>query len=253
MSDADLARRALALLDLTDLSESATEAATLQLCARAAGPPGPCAAVCIWPQFVKVARRALAGAPVRVATVVNFPAGGTNVARVTGDIVEALSDGAEEIDIVLPWQAFLGGDVELARDMLSEARAATEGRRLKVILESGAYPDAASIVAACELAIAEGADFLKTSTGKTAVSATPQAAEAMLGAIKASGRPVGFKASGGIRTLADAALYLSLADRIMGPGWATPATFRFGASGLHAALVAAIEGLDPRDRADGAY
>lgn len=253
MSDADLARRALALLDLTDLSEATTEAATLQLCARANGPHGPCAAVCIWPQFVKVARRALAGSPVRVATVVNFPAGGTNVTRIAGDIVEALGDGADEIDIVLPWRAFLAGDVESARDMLSEARAVTDGRLLKVILESGEYPDLASVAAASRLAIAEGADFIKTSTGKTAHSATPGAAETMLGAIRAAGRPVGFKASGGIRTLADAALYLGIADRIMGPGWATPATFRFGASGLHAALVAAIEGVDPRDRSDGAY
>ena len=88
--------------------------------------------------------------------------------------------------------------------------------------------------------IAHGADFVKTSTGKTPVSATPEAAEIILEAIAVSGRPVGFKASGGIRTLADAATYLDLADTIMGAGWATPATFRFGASGLLDALQSAL-------------
>ena len=110
---------------------------------------------------------------------------------------------------------------------------------MKVIIETGELPDRAAIDRATHFAIANGADFVKTSTGKTPVSATPEAAEIVLEAIEVSGRPVGFKASGGIRTLADAAAYLDLADRIMGPGWATPATFRFGASGLLDALEAA--------------
>ena len=93
---------------------------------------------------------------------------------------------------------------------------------MKVIIESGELPDRAAIDRATHFAIAHGADFVKTSTGKTAVSATPEAAEIILEAIDVSGRPVGFKASGGIRTLADAATYLDLADTIMGAGWATP-------------------------------
>jgi deoxyribose-phosphate aldolase len=103
-------------------------------------------------------------------------------------------------------------------------------------------PDIAAVSRESRLAIAAGADFLKTSTGKIAVSATPEASRAMLEAIRDSGRPVGFKAAGGIRTLADATLYLALAETVMGPGWATPETFRIGASSLHAALVAAIDG-----------
>jgi deoxyribose-phosphate aldolase len=98
------------------------------------------------------------------------------------------------------------------------------------------------IEAASRIAIEAGADFIKTSTGKTPVSATPEAAEIMLNAIKASGRPVGLKPSGGIRTLADAKIYLDLADRIMGQGWATPKTFRIGASSVYDTLIAAIEG-----------
>jgi deoxyribose-phosphate aldolase len=99
-----------------------------------------------------------------------------------------------------------------------------------------------TVAAASRLAIAAGADFLKTSTGKIAVSATPEAAGTMLAEIARAGRPVGFKAAGGIRTLADAALYLRLAEEAMGAGWATRDTFRIGASSLHAALVAAIDG-----------
>lgn len=116
------------------------------------------------------------------------------------------------------------------------------GRRLKVILETGMLLSPGAIAEASRLSIEGGADFLKTSTGKTAVSATPDAAEIMLATIRESGRAVGLKVSGGVRTLADAALYLDLADRAMGAGWATPETFRIGASALYDALVAAIEG-----------
>jgi deoxyribose-phosphate aldolase len=242
MSDADVARRALRLLDLTDLSDACSERALDALCAKATSPHGAVAAVCIWPQFVSRARGLLQGSSVRIATVVNFPAGGDDLERVIGDVDEALGDGADEIDLVMPYAAVLRGEPDVARDMIAAVGELVDGERLlKVILETGALGGAAAIEAASRLAIESGADFLKTSTGKTAVSATPKAAEAMLNAIRAAARPVGFKAAGGIRMLAEAKLYLELADRIMGPSWATPATFRIGASGLHDALVAAIE------------
>ena len=95
---------------------------------------------------------------------------------------------------------------------------------------------------ASEIAIAEGADFIKTSTGKVTVNATPEAARTMLSVIADRRAPVGLKPSGGIRTVADAALYLGLADEIMGPEWATPETFRFGASSLLDAILATLEG-----------
>jgi deoxyribose-phosphate aldolase len=252
--DAALALRALRLLDLTDLSEAATEARALQLCAKARGGGGlpPVAAVCVWPQFVGIARRALEGSPVRVATVANFPAGGTNVVRVAGDVAEALDDGADEIDIVLPWRTFLAGDPALAQDMVAEARGVCGQATLKVILETGQYPDEASIAAAARLAIAAGADFLKTSTGKSAVSATPEAARTLLEVIRQAPRAVGLKVSGGLRSLGDARTYLDLADAMMGPDWASPATFRLGASTLHGALASAIGGPGAGDRGDGA-
>ncbi len=247
------ARRALALLDLTDLSDQCGETGIAQLCDKALGGPVPVAAICIWPQFVSLARRLIGERGVKVATVVNFPAGGTHIARVSADTAEAVGDGADEIDLVLPYKAFLAGDWDIARDMIGEVKAACDGRTLKVILETGAFPGQHAIREASDLAIASGADFIKTSTGKIAVSATLDAAETMLDAIKASGRPVGLKPSGGIRTLDDAKGYLALADRIMGPDWATAATFRFGASGLYQALVDVIGGNAPADRSDGAY
>jgi deoxyribose-phosphate aldolase len=253
LDDAALARRALRSLDLTDLSETCSDHAIDDLCARALTPLGPAAAVCVWPQFVARARDPLKGSPVRIATVVNFPAGGEDIERVIEDVNEALGDGAQEIDLVLPYGAVRRGQPGPAAEMVAAVRdVVDQGRILKVILETGELAEPRLIEAASRLAIEHGADFLKTSTGKTPVSATPEAAEVMLNAIKASGRPVGLKASGGIRTVADAALYLSLADRLMGAGWATPATFRIGASSLYGALVAAIEGR-PRPAAVGVY
>ena len=111
---------------------------------------------------------------------------------------------------------------------------------VKVIIESGELPDRGTIDRATHFAIAHGADFVKTSTGKTPVSATLEAAEIILEAIAMSGERVGFKASGGIRTLADARSYLELAARVMGADWITPDTFRFGASSLLQALEAAV-------------
>jgi deoxyribose-phosphate aldolase len=243
MSDAAIARRALTCLDLTDLTETGSDHGIDALCAKARDPRGPVAAVCIWPQFVSRAREALKGSPVRIATVVNFPAGGEDVERVIDDVHEALGDGANEIDLVLPYEAVRRGDLDRASDMVAGVRDVVDHERLlKVILETGRLTDAALIETAGRLAIDAGADFLKTSTGKTPVSATPEAAETMLYAIKASGRPVGLKVSGGIRTLADCALYLALADRLMGADWATPATFRIGASGVYDTLIAAIDG-----------
>jgi deoxyribose-phosphate aldolase len=243
MSDVETAQRALRCLDLTDLTETCNDQAIDSLCKKALDPRGPVAAVCVWPQFVVRAREGLKGSAVRIATVVNFPAGGEDVGRVMDDVQEALSDGANEIDLVLPYEALRRGEIGVASEMIEAVREMTDqGRLLKVILETGELKDPALVETASRLAIEAGADFIKTSTGKTSVSATPAAAEILLNAIKASGRPVGLKPSGGIRTVADAKVYIDLADRIMGPGWAKPNTFRIGASSVYDALIAAIEG-----------
>ncbi len=237
----DMARRALACLDLTDLSDACTFEAAGAIVTRARTPFGPVAAVCLWPQYVSMAAERLRDTGIAVATVINFPRGDEDIERVVEDTREALRDGADEIDLVVPWRALRRGDESVVRDMVSAARnCIPPGHRLKAILETGELVQPELIARASDIAIAAGAHFLKTSTGKTAISATPEAARVMLGRIKASGGPVGFKASGGVRTLDDAAIYLGLADEIMGLGWATPATFRFGASGLLDALVEAL-------------
>lgn len=242
---AAIARRALPLVDLTHLADS-TPADIEDLCARAVGPHGSTAAVCVWPPFVAQAHRLLAASTVRVATVVNFPDGGTDIVSVVGQTIDVLEAGADEVDLVLPYRAFLAGDHHVAAEMVAAVRSeidlAGPGRLLKVILESGEYPGQPAIADAAALVIDQGADFVKTSTGKRPVSATPEAVATILQVIRRSGRPAGVKPAGGIRTVSDAAVYLGLADTIMGPEWASPATFRFGASGLLDALEAAIEG-----------
>lgn len=240
-----LARRALALLDLTELGDEAGVAEATALCEKAKGRDGvpPVAAVCVWPRHVALAKTRLDGTGIRIATVVNFPSGQETLPDVLAMMQAALEAGADEIDLVMPWRAFLAGDEAEAERMIKGVKATLPaGRLLKVILESGSYPDLASIRRAADLAIRCGAHFIKTSTGKAGTGATLDAARAMLNAILAVPRSVGLKPSGGIRTLADAGAYLALADNRMGPGWATPETFRFGASGLHDALAAVLSG-----------
>jgi deoxyribose-phosphate aldolase len=242
MSDAEVARRILRCLDLTDLSDVCSDPALDALCRQAQTPHGPVAAVCVWPQFVVRAHDLLRGSAVRIATVANFPDGDDDLERVVDDAEEAIGDGADEIDCVMPYRAFLRGDVRQVGDLLAAVRDMVDGgRTLKVIIEAGELPDAAAIAAASRLAIESGADFLKTATGKAAPAA-PAAAEKMLAAIRDAGRPVGLKVAGGVRTLAAARDYFDLAARVMGEGWATPQTFRIGASALYDPLVAAIEG-----------
>ena len=242
----DAAKRALALLDLTDLNDTSTEGAVLTLCASAKAPQGHVAAVCIWPQFVALAHEALKATPVGITTVINFPSGAGDLKDVLEATKAALAAGADEIDLVMPWQAFMVGDVRPAATMVAAVKSLTKARALKVILETGELKDAALIKAAALLAIDQGADFIKTSTGKTAVSATPEAARVMMGAILERGGKVGFKAAGGLRTLDQAQIYIDLADEILGRNWAQATHLRLGASGLHAALLAEIEGSETK-------
>ena len=234
------AARALALLDLTSLNDTDTEETVKTLCAKSHGEFGHTAAVCIWPRFVKLAKEELKGTPVRVATVVNFPHGGTDIEATVAETKQAIADGADEIDVVLPYKAFMDGDTASAKALLDATRKACAGKTMKVIIESGVLAHANTIAEASRLSIACGADFIKTSTGKTPVSATLEAANVMLEVIRESGKPVGFKASGGVRSTEQAADYMTLADKIMGPKWISLMTFRFGASGLRDSLLASM-------------
>lgn len=248
MTDIDIAKRAIALLDLTELGDAATDQQIVALCEKAKGRGAipPVAAVCVWPRHVNLARFILPPA-IKVATVVNFPSGDAPVSAVLPEVEQALQWGADEIDLVIPYKAVIAGNTFAAVDMVTQVKALLpNGKLLKVIFESGVYPDAATLAGVAAPIVAAGADFLKTSTGKVPQGATIEAAQTFLEVIRTAARPVGIKPSGGIRNVADATSYLSLADTMMGPSWASANTFRFGASSLWDALAAVIEGRDSK-------
>ncbi|MEM9010479.1 MAG: deoxyribose-phosphate aldolase [Pseudomonadota bacterium] len=253
MSDLkDAAARALACLDLTNLDDDCSAADIRELCQRASTPHGPVAAVCIWPRFVAQARELLGVAGVRIATVVNFPGGEEPVADMVAGIEAAIGDGADEIDMVVPYRALMEGEAGDVHSRVARAKAAAAGKQVKAILETGVLQSPELIHQASELAIDAGADFIKTSTGKVAVNATLDAARTMLEVIAQGDHRVGLKPAGGIRSTAQAAEYLALCDEVMGEGWATPETFRIGASGLRDALIATLEDRDVVEQ-DQAY
>lgn len=238
MSEA--AKRALACLDLTALGDKEDAGSTTALCAKAVTKFGAVAAVCLWPAHVAQAKAALAGTGVKVATVVNFPSGMEPLDDVLAATRTALADGADEIDVVFPFPRWLRGEKVMATTLIARTKEVCGTRTLKVILESGAFPSAEKLAMASIDVAEAGADFLKTSTGKIAQGATPEAARILLETGKRG--KIGVKISGGVRTVADAEAYLALADEIRGPAWAAPATFRLGASGLLDALIADLEG-----------
>ncbi len=248
------ARLALACLDLTSLNEGDDDAAIERLCAQAVGPAGrgwP-AAVCVWPRFVALARATLPPA-IRVAAVANFPAGDLDTDAALRDCGRIVDAGGDEVDLVLPWRALASGDHAGPAALVRAVRRACAGRTLKLIVESGELASAALLDAACAIGLDEGADFLKTSTGKTAHGATPAAAERMLRTIAAHprGGRVGLKASGGIRRVADAGIYIDLVRSILGAAALTPQRLRFGASALLADIEAVLGGRPtPAARAD---
>jgi deoxyribose-phosphate aldolase len=195
----------------------------------------------VYPEHVTTVRRAMQGTPVKVATVVNFPDGHSDSERVARETRRAIAAGADEIDMVLPYSALLRGEPLLAEAAVKACRdACGEGIALKLIIESGKLGEASFIRQACAIGLSAGVDFLKTSTGKVPVNATPDAAALMLDAIAEAGGRCGFKAAGGIRTLADAQPYLDLAEQRLSADWITPAHFRFGASALYAEITAAL-------------
>lgn len=248
MTLANPALLALQLTDLTSLNTSDTRASITQLCELAATPYGTPAALCVYPEWIVWARLELDRlglSAVKIATVTNFPRGQTDIDRAVAETTRAVSAGADEVDVVFPYQALLTGDADTGTKLVAACKQACIGQsKLKVIIESGELAQPNLIRQASLIAIEQGADFIKTSTGKVAVNATLESAEIMLQAIKESGRTVGFKAAGGVRSVADASAYLLLAERMMGADWLSPANFRFGASSLLQRVVAHLSGSD---------
>lgn len=227
---------AISCLDLTSLNDTDTEDNIRTLCQKAITPMGNVAAICLYPQFVDFAKRELADKSINIATVANFPGGDQSPEQVLADIKNDLFNGANEIDIVLPYKQYLSGKQSAAIDLIKAAKDICGDTTLKVILETGALQDQTLIATASKACLQAGADFLKTSTGKIAVGATLESAATMLQAIreyqKTNQRTIGFKASGGVRTAQDAANYIVLANAIMGDNWVSANTFRIGASSL---------------------
>ncbi|MBO0903221.1 deoxyribose-phosphate aldolase [Jiella sp. MQZ13P-4] len=245
MAGGTAARRAKALiarLDLTNLAEDCSEADVAALCDRAETPAGPVAAICIWPEFVAFARRELS-ARIKVATVVNFPMGGADVDATLAETRQAVADGADEIDLVVAYDR-VESDPGFVEAQVRTIKAHCGHAKLKTILETGRLFDEAAIRTACHAAIAGGADFLKTSTGKVEVNATPASARMLLEEIAKAGGTVGCKPAGGIRTFEDADGYMRLAETICGSDYPSPDRFRLGASGVLADLLAVAAGTE---------
>ena len=229
--------------DLTTLEGSDTPGKVRSLCAKARRPDlldasvPSVAAVCVYPLLVPVAVEALAGSEVRVASVGgSFPSGLGPLESRLDEVAWAVEHGADEIDMVLDRSAFLSGDTQRAFDEIVATKKACGHAHLKVILETGELGTYDAIRRASALAMAAGADFIKTSTGKIGVSATLPAALCMLEAIRdfhhETGRRVGFKAAGGVKTAKQGWQYLVLMQEVLGPEWMTPSMFRIGASSM---------------------
>jgi deoxyribose-phosphate aldolase len=239
----DALRLVLAMIDLTTLEGQDTPGKVRQLCQKAmhlhdALPDLPhVAAVCVYPNMVSVAREALSGRDIRVASVATaFPSGMSSLALKLEDTRMAVESGADEIDMVISRGAFLAGEYDRVFDEIVAVREACGDAHLKVILETGELGTLDRVRRASVLAMHAGADFIKTSTGKVQPAATMQVTLVMLQAIRdhfrQTGRRVGMKPAGGISSAKLAVHYLVMLRETLGNAWLTPDLFRFGASSL---------------------
>ena len=234
---------AVRCMDLTTLEGSDTPGKVAALCAKGIRPkPGDpsipsVAAICIYPARVADAVAHLRGSNVRVASVSTaFPSGQSFLSFKVAETVDAVTSGAQEIDMVIDRGAFLSGDYQRVYDEIVAIKEVCGDAHLKVILETGELGTYDAVRRASILAMAAGADFIKTSTGKVQPAATLPVSLVMMEAIRdfvrETGRPVGFKAAGGIRTAKQAIAYLVLLYETLGSDWMTPERFRLGASTL---------------------
>lgn len=209
------------------------------------------AAICVYPNFAQIVRTVLDVTGVDVACVSGcFPTAQSFIETKIAETALAVEGGADEIDIVLNMGNFLDGDFEEVYDEISEQKSACRHAILKVILETGALKTAENIKAASVIAMMAGADFLKTSTGKEYPGASLEAAYVMCSAIKeyhqATGKMIGFKCSGGIRTTADAVKYYTIVKEVLGEEWLNNEYFRIGASSLANNLLTSILGTETK-------
>lgn len=257
----ELAAQAFSFLDLTSLTDSETLENIQKLAENAVitlpeGERIHVAALCVFPRYVPYARAALNDLElfgVKIATVTNFPHGGDDIDIAVAETKAALAYGADEVDVVFPYRAFLNGDETIGKQLVQACKAVCQDKALlKVIIETGELKTSENIQKASQIALKAGADFIKTSTGKVAENATPESAQLMLSEI-AKNQPThaGFKPAGGIKTLDDAIVYMDLVSQTLGPQALTPARFRIGASSVRGDLATVLTGVKQQDQ--GAY
>lgn len=232
---------AISMIDLTTLEGKDSAGKVEAMCQKAirpfAGDVPSVAAVCIYPNMVAVAKKALAGTDIKVASVATgFPSGLTPLPIKIEETKRVVDMGADEVDMVIDRGAFLSGETKKVSDEISRVKEACGNAHLKVILETGELETYDNVRKASWLAMKAGADFIKTSTGKAVVNATPAVTLVMLEAIRdfwyQTGRRVGMKPAGGIRTSKQAMHYLVLVKETLGDAWLSNEWFRFGASTL---------------------
>ena len=234
---------AVRMTDLTTLEGADTPGKVRSLCAKGLRPdPGdpevpPVAAICIYPDMVPVARQALRGSSVKVASVATaFPSGRATIDVKLADVRSAVDAGADEVDMVIDRGAFLAGRYGEVLEQIQRVKAACGPAHLKVILETGELATLDNVRRASWLGMLGGGDFIKTSTGKVQPAATLPVTLVMLEAVRdfheMTGVRIGVKPAGGIRTAKDAVKYLVVVHEVAGPDWLTPDRFRFGASSL---------------------
>jgi deoxyribose-phosphate aldolase len=240
---APLLRDIFSFIDLTSLNTSDSPGTIRSFAERTAlfsysfGEMKNVAAICVYPNFVKVAHEGLGNSGVKLAVVAaSFPTAQTYTEVKILETSMAARMGADEIDVVIPVGTFLQGELDSVIDELKAIREAAGDATLKIILETGLLKDERNIYRASIIAMESGADFIKTSTGKSIVSATPEAAWVMCRAIRdyynETGIMIGFKPAGGIVTPEDALVYYFIVNNMLGPKWLTPDYFRIGASRL---------------------
>ena len=233
----------LSMIDLTTLEGKDSPGKVKQLCYKAAhlhdqhpGLPAV-AAICVYPNMVPVAKVALAGTNIKVASVATaFPSGMTNLSAKLKEVRSVVDAGAEEVDMVISRGKFLSGDLEFVGDEIAQIKDACGAAKLKVILETGELVTLDNVRRASDLVMHAGADFIKTSTGKINPSATPVVVLTMLEAIRdyylQTGYKIGMKPAGGVSTAKQGIQYLVMVRETLGQAWLTPDLFRIGASSL---------------------
>lgn len=251
LNDKEVLKTILSCIDLTSLKPDDSDESILKFVEKVndfadKNPDLPTvAALCVYPCYAGLVNESLEADNIKIACVSGgFPSSQTFTEVKIAETSLALHDGADEIDIVQPSGRIMSGEFEYVTDETAELKSLCGDKILKVIIETGALKSAVNINVASVLAMYSGADFIKTSTGKEVQGATPMAAYVMCKAIKKyaseTGRKVGFKAAGGIRTVQDAVLYYTIVEKVLGKEWLNNSLFRIGASSLVDNLIEAL-------------